>query len=111
MPYTHSGLVAPAPEVAMSVSRIRSSSMATRMSRIRSFCMAAIALALVLAGPWAAGAQTEIVYTISPDDALLRTIDPATAATLTSSPITLAGTTVLGGTGLAPPHPRAPGTS
>jgi hypothetical protein len=63
--------------------------------------MVAIALALLLAGPWAAGAQTEIVYTVSPDDAVLRTIDPATAATLTSIPITLAGTTVLGGTGLA----------
>ncbi|MBI4638975.1 MAG: hypothetical protein HY727_21770 [Candidatus Rokubacteria bacterium] len=44
------------------------------------------------------------LYSVSPNDSLLRAIDPTTAQTLSSVPITLAGDTVLKGNGLAT-HP------
>lgn len=47
---------------------------------------------------------TPVLYSLSPDDAQLRILNPTTAYTLARIPITLAGMTVLGGTGLAT-HP------
>src|SRR5262245_54817666 len=73
-----------------------------RTYRIGIASAVAIAFVLLLAGPGGANSvATEIVYTISPDDNLLRTISPTTGATLSTIAITLAGTTVMGGNGLA----------
>jgi hypothetical protein len=44
------------------------------------------------------------LYSVSPDDALLRVVNPLTGGTISSVPITLAGRTILLGNGLAT-HP------
>jgi outer membrane protein assembly factor BamB len=49
-----------------------------------------------------------VLYSLSPDDNQLRTLDPTTASTLAGVPITLPGVTVGGGTALARhPHTNA----
>jgi hypothetical protein len=58
-----------------------------------------IVAACVLAAPLQAGAG--IVYTIDRFGPTLRVIDPSTAATTSSVPVTLAGQTIAGGVGLA----------
>ena len=56
-------------------------------------------LAAGLAAPLAA--QGDLLFTVASSDDQLRTINPNTGATVTAIPITLAGKTVDGGTGLA----------
>jgi hypothetical protein len=68
------------------------------MTRTRVFCTVALC-AQVLLSALPAAAQT--LYSVAQGDANLRTIDPATAQTLTSTPMTLAGMTINGATGLA----------
>lgn len=53
------------------------------------------------AGPSVAGASSKLLYSISRDDELLRTVNPLTAQSIATVPITLPGRGVLGGNGLA----------
>lgn len=66
------------------------------MKRLFSALLVALA---VLAAPSASEAQT--LFTVTNGDDQLRTVNPLTATTLSGTPITLAGSTVTGGTGLA----------
>jgi hypothetical protein len=51
---------------------------------------------------WCApGATAQTLYSVASRDANLRTIDPTTAQTISSTPMTLAGQTINGATGLA----------
>ena len=69
--------------------------------RISVLYLLATVLALVLVSPAAVQSQTLTLYSVDGRSDSLRTIDPATGATLTAVPITLTGETVIGATGLA----------
>lgn len=73
-------------------------------SRVLPCCVLGVLCAISLLAPAALQAQSLPLYTVSPGDDLLRTVDPLTGVTLNSTPITLAGQTVTGGNGLAK-HP------
>lgn len=69
------------------------------MNRTRVVAMIACC---ALAALWCApGAMAQTLYSVAQGDANLRTIDPTTAQTLSSTPMTLAGQTIDGATGLA----------
>jgi hypothetical protein len=69
--------------------------------RLSVLCLLAAVLALVLVSPAAVQSQTLTLYSVDQSSDQLRTIDPATGATLAAVPITLTGETVNGATGLA----------
>ena len=58
--------------------------------------VAFLALAGVL-GPGPASAQNQSLYSVSPRDTKLRTLDPASGVTLASKTIQLSGTGTVGG--------------
>lgn len=73
------------------------------VARARSWAVLAAVGAMGFASAALAGGGA-VMYTVAQEDGLLRAVDPTTAMTIGSVPITMPGLTVMGGNGLAS-HP------